>query len=90
MTDKRICNECGWHGREQELLRAANPFIRPGEPAEELIGCPGCRQPNTIGVACDEFDCWELATRGSSVESGMKDGVDGSNYRVTCRRHRPV
>ncbi len=73
---KFYCRECDWRGLEP--LRAVNPFSEDED--DVMHGCPKCREPNRIGVACDEPDCWEPATCGTATPNG---------YRKTCGKHRP-
>jgi hypothetical protein len=77
-TGKNVCQECNWHGVDADLLRAQNPFAND---SEEMIGCPQCREPNSMRPACDEPDCWEPYTCGTPIPP------DG--YRCTCSRHKP-
>lgn len=79
MSEARfICQDCDWRGGESELLRAPNPFA--DENPDEMIGCPRCREPNTMRQACDESGCWREASMGTPVHGG---------YRRTCYDHRP-
>lgn len=75
---KVLCNarRCGWHGQEEEVLQAPNPF----DSTDTLQGCPECKSVETIFVACDEPDCWKQATCGTPTPSG---------YRQTCGKHVP-
>lgn len=77
MTDKVVCSEyrCNWHGMDDEILRAPNPF----EDGETLYACPKCKGVGSVVVACDEPGCWKEATCGTPA------GV----YRRTCGKHRP-
>lgn len=76
---KLICNDhrCGWQGTEAEMLRADHPF----QPGVEILGCPKCRETDTLRYACDEPGCWKEATCGTPT-------LDG--YRSTCGKHMPV
>lgn len=75
---KLICNErrCGWRGTEAEMLRADHPL----QPGVEILGCPWCRETDTLRGACDEPNCWEEATCGTPTPGG---------YRSTCGKHMP-
>lgn len=76
-ADRRfICEECGWRGADAELLRASNPF----DPDEGMVGCPDCKEPNSMVFACDEPGCWAQVSCGTSTATG---------YRSTCYRHKP-
>lgn len=76
--EKVVCNEirCDWHGLDDEILRAPNPF----EQGEVLYACPKCKEVGSIVVACDEPGCWKEATCGTPTEN---------DYRRTCGKHRP-
>lgn len=78
MSNKRVCTECEWHGTEEQMLTAPNPFA--GAEYELIVGCPNCLEVETLRVACDEPDCWKLVTCGTLTKSG---------YRSTCGDHRP-
>jgi hypothetical protein len=67
---------CGWHGREDKVLKAPDPFTE----GEELWACPDCKEVNGIIMACDEPRCWKEATCGTPTPAG---------YRHTCGQHRP-
>lgn len=71
---KMVCEECGWVGRENELLTAENPF----RPEDMVTGCPKCKSLDTIRAGCDEPGCDEIATCGTPTEKG---------YRMTCGYH---
>jgi len=77
--DKFICSthRCDWHGFEDELLTAQNPF----ENGEILSACPKCKEVESAVIACDEPECWERAICGTPTENG---------YRWTCGKHRPT
>lgn len=75
---KLACTECEWHGEDTEVLRAPNPFADDDD--EEMFGCPNCRSPDSMTVACDEPGCWEKVTCGTPTPAG---------YRSTCGEHRP-
>lgn len=72
---KLLCDECGWHGTEP--LKAPSPF----EADAVILGCPECKEVNTMQIACDEEGCWKQATCGTPTPSG---------YRGTCGMHRPL
>lgn len=74
-SDKLLC-ECSWRGTQKEVLRAPNPF----DPDDELWGCPRCRTPGGMRVACDEPECWNEVCCGTPTPTG---------YRQTCSKHRP-
>lgn len=85
MSDKRICNECGWHGKESEVYYAPNPFS--DDDGERISGCPECRQVETMRVACVEAGCWKEATCGTNTSGGYKT-VCGDHYRMYDEKHR--
>jgi hypothetical protein len=74
---KMICLECRWHGLGWNVLKAPNPF----DPEDEILGCPKCKEVNSMVAACDEFDCWEEGSCGTPTLKG---------YRWTCFRHIPT
>lgn len=74
---KFIC-ECGWHGDESQVLTASNPFS--DDPTETMLGCPGCREPNAMKLACDEPGCWRKVACGMNM---------GGKYRRICYDHTP-
>ena len=67
---------CGWIGREIELLLAAHPF----EPDETVRGCPKCHAIDSMLECCDEPECFEASTCGWTDSSGNR-------YRRTCGKH---
>ena len=70
-----VCTErCGWSGKSDDKLVAPNPF----NPAEDIVGCPGCFEVNTLVYACDV--CQKRACCGTPTEDG---------YRWTCSKHTP-
>ena len=77
MNNKRMCEECGWHGQSDELLTADHPF----DPADTLFFCPQCKQVDSYLAACDTDGCWESVTCGTPTPEG---------YRQTCSRHKPA
>lgn len=76
LTQKWLCEECGWSGLGDKLLRAPNPFATD----ETMVGCPDCCEPNSMRMACDEPGCEARASCGTSTPTG---------YRHTCYRHAP-
>jgi DNA-directed RNA polymerase subunit RPC12/RpoP len=75
---KYICEECDHQAQEEQLLRAQNPFA---DDTDTIIGCPNCREVNTMAVACDEPDCWDVATCGTTTPAGYRR-VCGNHFRV--------
>lgn len=76
-TIKYTCAECEWCGPETELLQAQNPFA---DDIDTMVGCPNCREPNSMRRSCDEDGCSEVANCGTPTSAG---------YRMTCSRHQP-
>ncbi len=77
MSDnKRICTECGWIGSVNDVLVASNPFAK----RYEIVGCPECKDVESIVVACDVDGCKKQATCGTPTSAG---------YRHTCGEHAP-
>lgn len=75
---KLICLECGWAGREEDVLTAPNPF----RPDETIYGCPKCREANQITQGCQIGDCAERPSAGTP-------GGYGYRYVWTCWDHHP-
>ena len=77
MEQKINCQECGWHGLENELLSASNPF----DVEDTIFACPECKiVESTIVNACDEPGCWSDVSCGTPTPEG---------YRSTCGKHQP-
>jgi|HubBroStandDraft_6_1064221.scaffolds.fasta_scaffold00050_84 hypothetical protein len=77
MSPKWKCDECGWCGSDEQLLREQNPFA---DDIDTMVGCPECREPNSMSRACDHESCWQIAGNGTSTPEG---------YKWTCFKHRP-
>lgn len=73
---KFVCDECDWHGLDDDRLVAPNPF----NSSMTIYGCPACKEVDCCRVACDQDDCWEPAACGAATPDG---------YRSTCSKHRP-
>jgi hypothetical protein len=71
---KVMCEECYWHGMEEEMLQAPNPF----KPKEAIIGCPNCKTINLLRYACSVANCWYPVSAGLVI-----DGV----YKNICSEH---
>jgi len=71
---KLRCRECHWKGAATDALIAPNPF----DAECALIGCPKCKEACCLEFACDDPDCWELASCGWPSPTG---------YRSTCGKH---
>jgi hypothetical protein len=76
LRQKWLCEECGWQGLGRQLLQAPNPFAE----GETMVGCPDCREPNSMHMACDEPGCKAHASCGTPTPDG---------YRHTCYKHMP-
>lgn len=76
LSQKWKCRDCDWLGLGSKLLQAPNPFAT----GEIMVGCPDCREPNSMTMACDEPECKSEATCGTPTPAG---------YRHTCYRHMP-
>ena len=69
------CTECDHcMNEESELLSAPNPF----DAANEVYGCPACKEVNCFTNICDEPGCNDDASCGFPTETG---------YRHTCGKH---
>ena len=71
---KLVCRDCGAHTTENQALMAESPF----DKNKLLIGCPGCKEVDTLYRACDAFECWNESTHGGPSERG---------YRFGCHEH---
>lgn len=71
------CSECGCGVHEDGVLTAPNPF---SEQPETMMGCPDCREANTMRRACDETGCFKEAGCGTPIPNG---------YKWSCFEHRP-
>jgi hypothetical protein len=80
MADKWLCDECKWCGPDSAILRAPNPFS--DDETDTMVGCPECREPNTMTRACDEAGCEQQA--------GMGTPTANRGYVWSCFKHRPV
>ena len=77
MEDGKVkCDECGWHGLENQVLVARSPF----DDGDNIYGCPKCLDVNSMRPVCDEPDCWSDSTCGTPTPDG---------YRNTCHKHIP-
>ncbi len=72
-TDKVLCTECDWTGKETDIDRVPDP-----KSDEVWNVCPRCRAPEHIVCACDEPLCWKRVTCGWRSTDG---------YRSTCGIH---
>lgn len=72
---KYTCS-CGWWGFD--VLRAASPF----DADDVLVGCPSCRQIDTINRACDVDGCPCVVVAGIPMPNG--------DYRTVCSTHSRV
>lgn len=70
------CSEwrCGWHGDDEEILSAPDPFTTDGL----IYGCPKCRTVESLVIVCDEPGCTAEGTCGWLSHTG---------YRRTCFKH---
>lgn len=74
---KWTCADCDWHGTDDQFLVAFNPF-KPGT-GESILGCPQCKEVNTMLELCDEPGCLQLAGCGFPTDDG--------GFRRTCFNH---
>jgi hypothetical protein len=70
------CEECNWIGEQKKVLVSPNPFNKD----ESICGCPVCFEVGTMRRVCDDSECKDKATCGTSTSSG---------YWWTCGKHRP-
>lgn len=74
MIDKWRCDECGWEGKSDDLLRATNPF----DVGDTITGCQKCKTIGAFTEMCDENGCSKPAGCGWPSSEG---------YRRTCFEH---
>ena len=78
MTSNRpfqyVCGWCKTLVEEKDILTAPSPFL----PEDILQGCPHCRLTNLLKVKCDNVDCNNPATCGTTTAKG---------YFYTCDEH---
>ncbi len=58
--DRWLCRECGHVCTNADLLRAPHPFHSPFTPrfcSKQIVGCPKCREVETMTRACDVEGC---------------------------------
>ncbi len=72
--NKVKCGECSWKGENREILESPNPF----DTEEQIQGCPQCKSVDSICTICDEDNCWDEVSCGTSTPDG---------YRNTCSDH---
>lgn len=79
VNERRVkCHLCGEIVKQDNLLRAKNPFAEGGE----IIGCPKCYQCDEgFSPICDEPGCNKVAT------SGRPSGNPDAPYRIACFEH---
>jgi len=73
-SDRAVCRECGWMGRNAQMLTAPNPF----NAEDEVNGCPNCKSVSCLLVACQVDGCRKEASVGFP-----KDG----DYVNACGDH---
>jgi predicted aconitase len=69
-----VCEVCG--SCCTEYLQAQNPFA----PDLIIVGCPKCKEVNTLFRLCDARGCRSIVTCGTPTPDG---------YRLTCDKHAP-
>lgn len=69
------CKECGWGGKETEIVRFPDPEL----PGNLWNICPRCRAAEQFDNICDEAGCRQIASCGWPSPIG---------YRRTCYEHR--
>lgn len=65
-SDRTVCRECGWMGRNAQILSAPNPF----DPTDEVNGCPNCKAVSSLLVACQVDKCRKEASIGFPKDGG--------------------
>jgi len=80
MTPRKVACDCGWRGRESQLVCCAVTRQDTGRKISDILVCPACLDADDIVYACDEPGCWSMATCGTKTKDG---------YRRTCGRHVP-
>lgn len=73
---RMVCEECGWNGRESEILKAPHPFLE----VATIIGCPDCRETFLLR-ACDEPGCPLHVSAGFPTDEGYRHMCSDHFYR---------
>ena len=61
--DRWVCTECEHVCTSAEMLRAPHPFQSPScIRSGEIVGCPKCREAETMTRACDVEGCGREAS----------------------------
>jgi hypothetical protein len=68
------CANCWSVTPEADLLRSKSPF----DPADEITGCPVCRQTACLHLLCEVEDCPNLQSCGTPSPAG---------YQMLCGYH---
>lgn len=68
------CQECEWVGQENQMLNTPNPF----DPRFDIVGCPLCKEINTMSLLCDVDGCNRFQSCGFPFNG---------TYRMTCGDH---
>lgn len=55
IDNKVQCLECGWKGKQSEMLFAPNPF--KADHIRGIYGCPECQYPERFTFLCGEEGC---------------------------------
>ena len=80
MIHKFNCDSCDWHGTEEQVLKAKNPF----NETEELLGCPVCKYPETLNYACAEPNCWNDIGYGNTCAVHIPDRKYRADHFHLC------
>lgn len=68
------CTECEWVGEEDLALMADNPF----DLRVQIIGCPECKEVNSLVIVCNFVGCEQIATCGMPLDD---------SYHQVCGEH---
>ena len=56
LAAKAVCKSCGWKGMWLDILRSPHPW----DEDDILVGCPACKDVNTVYEVCGVGGCYDL------------------------------
>ncbi|WP_345985302.1 hypothetical protein WCX49_11915 [Sulfurimonas sp. HSL-1656] len=72
--NKYKCEECGHICEPVDILEAKHPFIDD----EKVMGCPECREIDSLQKMCEVDGCNKVASCGTPASGG---------YLICCGEH---